>query len=102
MDTKLDRELVKYLAAFVDAEDVFKRYEVEEEEVNMCTMLNKMISDGEARGKAEDILVLLGKLGVVPGKLRERIMGEKNLDILRRWFELSFNAKSIEQFQEMM
>ena len=68
----------------------------------MCTMLNKMISDGEARGRAEDILVLLGELGVVPEKLCERIMGEKNLEVLQVWFRQALHSETIGQFQEMM
>ena len=68
----------------------------------MCTMLNKMISDGEARGRAKAILDILGELGVVPEKLCERIMEEKNLEVLQVWFRQALHSETIGQFQEMM
>ena len=72
----------------------------------MCTMLNKMLSDGEARGeargRAKGILDLLGELGAVPEKLRERIMEEKNLEVLQVWFRQARHSETIGQFQEMM
>lgn len=102
MDEEMDRELVKYLAAFVNAEEVFKYYEAEEGDVNMCTMLRKMISDGEARGEARAVIEILEEQGAVSEKLRKQILEERNLDVLRRWLKQAFHSESVGEFQKMM
>lgn len=56
--------------------------------------------DGKAEGKAEDILELLADLGEIPKELREQIVGEHNLDTLKKWLKLAARAESLEEFKE--
>lgn len=58
--------------------------------------------DGKAEGKAECILDLLVELGTVPAELHDRIMSEKDLDILANWFKQAAKAESLEQFMQRM
>lgn len=58
--------------------------------------------DGKAEGKAECILDLLAELGTVPAELHDRIMSEKDLDILANWFKQAAKAESLEQFIQGM
>ena len=45
---------------------------------------------------------MLAGLSPVPEELQERIMLEKNLDILRKWVKQAAKADSIEQFRQNM
>ena len=57
-------------------------------------------AEGRAEGKAEDILELLEDIGNVSDELKERIMKEKNLEILRKWHKAAARAENLEQFPE--
>lgn len=50
-------------------------------------------AEGRAEGKAEDILELLEDIGNVSDELKERIMKEKNLEILRKWHKAAARAE---------
>ena len=60
------------------------------------------IAQGIAQGKAEDVLELLEDLGSVPEELREIIMQERSLDILKKWHKLAARAESMEEFMKGM
>lgn len=103
LDEKIDTELVKYVAAFVNSERVMKLSgKRKKEDVQMCTALEELIkqreNEGKAEGKAEDVLELLEDLEPVPEELRERIMKEKNLETLRKWVKQAARADSVESF----
>ena len=53
---------------------------------------------GEARGKADSILLLLSDLGPVPEALRERITGETDMKCLNQWIRGAARASSVEEF----
>lgn len=57
-------------------------------------------SEGKAEGKAEDILELLSELGPVPEELRQIIMGQKDLEVLKVWLKLAARAGSLEEFRK--
>ena len=65
-------------------------------------MLRDERAEGKAEGKAEDVLELLQELGNVSEDLQSKIMGEMNLEVLKRWHRLAAKADSIEQFLENM
>lgn len=106
MDKKMNVELVKYLAAFVNSEKILNLSNREGRDVALCTALEEMIRAGEMRGKtegkAEDILELLEELGFVSEELQKRIMGEKNLEVLKKWHIQAARVGSVKRFQEMM
>ena len=58
--------------------------------------------EGKAEGKAESILELLSDLGEVPEELRKKILGEKDLDILKSYLKKASASKTIEQFQKLV
>ena len=76
----------------------------------MCTALEELIKErenygkeeGRAEGKAESILELLEDLGALPEVVHERIMGERNLEVLRRWHKEAAHAGSVREFVERM
>ena len=53
---------------------------------------------GKIEGKAEFILSLLSDLGDIPESLKEKILKEKNLETLDKWFKISVKAETIEDF----
>lgn len=59
----------------------------------------KGISEGEAKGKSEAILDLLEDLGPVSNTLRQRIMQETDLTVLRTMHKAAAKAWSLEQFE---
>ena len=76
----------------------------------MCTALEELIkerencgkAEGRAEGKAESVLELLEELGEVPKCVQERIMGERDLETLRRWHKEAAHAGSVREFLERM
>ena len=78
----------------------------EEDEVTVCELFDqyerKGKTQGKIEGKVEDILELLEDYGEIPGKIRERIFGEKDLAVLKRWHKTAAKAGSIEEFQRAM
>lgn len=58
--------------------------------------------EAKAEGKAEDVLELIEGLGPVPEDLREVIMQEKNLDVLKKWLRLAAKSASVEEFRNRM
>lgn len=80
----------------------------------MCEALEELMKDeleakrsegkeeGKTVGKADSVLELLKDLGEVPEKLREKIMGQKNTEVLNRWLKCAAKAESIEEFQKRM
>ena len=134
MDKRMDAELVKYLAAFVNSEKVMELSKGNGGDVAVCTALEEMINagkaegkaegriegraegriegriegraegriEGRAEGKAEYVLELLEELGYVPEGLRKRIMGERDLEVLKRWHKQAIRAGSVEQFAKVL
>lgn len=56
--------------------------------------------EGKAEGKAEDIMDLLMEFGNVPDSVRNSIMSQKDLKILREWHKLAARAENIEAFEK--
>ena len=50
------------------------------------------------RGKAEDILALLGDLGEIPMELRRKILSETDLNLLSKWLKEAARAKNVGDF----
>ncbi len=56
-------------------------------------------AEGKSEGKAEAVLELLEELGTVPDNLRQTVMEQTDLDILKKWLKLSAGADTIEEFE---
>lgn len=65
-------------------------------------LFKEMLDEEKAEGKAEDVIDLLSDLGMVPDELREKILEEKNLNILRAYLKKAAAAKSIEEFETLI
>ena len=76
--------------------------EMEERFMIFKEMLREERAEGKLEGKIESILELLEELGEIPEELRSRIMGEKDLETLKKWFKLAAKADSMEEFLEKM
>ena len=57
-------------------------------------------AEGIAIGKAESILELLEDYGQPTGQLRQKIMNEKDLDVLKEWHKYATHVSSIEEFED--
>ena len=56
--------------------------------------------NGKAEGKAEFVIELLENLGEIPDSLRERILSESDLSLLKKWFSEAVKAKTVGEFME--
>ena len=63
----------------------------------------KAFEDERAEGKAEDraeaVIELLEELGEVSGELKENIMAQKELTVLREWHKKAARVKSVQEFE---
>ena len=57
---------------------------------------------GKAEGKAEGIIELLTDYGDVPDELKNRILKQLDLEILKKWIKLAARVKSVEEFSSQM
>lgn len=109
-------EILKLLSVMTgdkDYEEIIKNGDTKEVH-SMCEVLQYYKKLGIEEGKEEGIeqgkkevlidqtLDFLNDLGSVPEDLKERISGEKNLDVLKRWVKLSARASSVNEFREKM
>lgn len=53
---------------------------------------------GEVVGKVESVLELLEDLGEIPKELRERILSESNLPVLKQWLKAAAKSESLQAF----
>lgn len=58
--------------------------------------------EGRSEGKAESTIELLEEVGNVSIDLKEKIMSQKDMDVLTRWLKLSAKVSSIEEFVKAM
>ena len=65
-------------------------------------MLREEYAEGKAEGKAEGVLNLLEEQGEISDDLRNRIISEKDLDVLKRWLKQAAKSESLEEFIEKM
>lgn len=55
---------------------------------------------GKGSGKAEAVVDLLTDKGIVPEDLKEMIMAQKDLQILKQWIKLAAKVDSVEEFRQ--
>ena len=76
--------------------------EMEERYMLLEELLKEERENGRVEGKAESILELLSDLGEVPEELRKKILGEKDLDILKSYLKKASVSKTIEEFRKLI
>ena len=57
-------------------------------------------ADGKVAGKAESVLEILEEYGEVPDELRDRVLAQRDLEILKSWLKVANKVGSIEEFVE--
>ena len=72
----------------------------EGDEKDMCSSLEMLLNREKAEGKAEDILELLEDIGEPSETLRNYIMKQTDLEVLRRWHKIAAKADSIKEFEQ--
>lgn len=60
------------------------------------------ITEGKIEGIAETVLTLLEVYGTVPEDVRERILSERHLEVLKDWTKLAAQVDSVEEFVSKM
>ncbi|MBQ7954126.1 MAG: Rpn family recombination-promoting nuclease/putative transposase [Lachnospiraceae bacterium] len=109
----MDLDTLEVVSVMLDAPWMWeerKKYMYKEEKVNMCQALQEWaeeersigIAAGKAEGKAESVLELLSDFGEVPEDLRQTILGQKDLEILRLWLKKAAKTESIEEFRTFL
>ena len=72
----------------------------------MCEAIQGMIDEGREEGiqigRAESIIFLLNQKGKLSKMTEERIMKEKDNNILIKWLLLAANAESASAFETVM
>lgn len=84
--------------------------EMEERYMLLQEMLKEERGEGKEEGRKEgrsegllfSLMVILQKLGEFPEELQQRIMSEKDPEVLQKWISLAVRAESLEIFQKNM
>lgn len=98
------RKLQKSVEEVKTSREMGERYMVLEEmlRVERAEGREEGRAEGRAEGKAEDVIDILEELGAVPEQLRDRIMNETDLNVLKKMVRAAVKAESIEQFEEQL
>ena len=91
-------------------------WELYKESEKMCNALNELFADkmeraresglaegrteGRAEGRSLSVLALLEDLGQIPSSLRERIMSQRDSNVLTDWLKAAAAAASVEDFKK--
>ena len=74
------------------------------DEKDMCSsfemLLNKEKADGKAEERAEAVLELLEDIGEPSETLRNYVMEQTDLEVLRKWHKMAARADSIKEFEQ--
>ncbi len=106
-------ECVKKSKWHTDVMDVIVRgnWKKVEEEKRMCDALREMFqpeleearqmgkTQGITQGRAYDIIELLNMCGEVPDVVKEKILTEKDEDVLIQWLKKAAKVESIQEFE---
>ena len=65
-------------------------------------LIDQERKDAKAEGKAEDILELLSEYGPVPEKIRNRVLEERDLKVLKGYLKAAAGAKSMDEFVKII
>lgn len=99
---RMDDESWYVLSQLTNSVQLKKLLESKKEKKNggkaMCKAIDDMIKDAKAEGKAEDIFALLEELGVIPEDIKERIMEQKDMSVLKDWLKMAAKADNMEMF----
>ena len=76
--------------------------EMEERFMILEEMLKEERAEGLTEGKSRSIIELLQYCEPVPEALQDRILGEKDPEILKKWLKLAASVNSLEEFQKNM
>ena len=86
--------------AEVIAMSIFEYNEEEEMKKIRADEFSVGRENGKAEGKAEFVIDLLENLGEIPDSLRERILSESDLSLLKKWHIEAVKAKTVGEFME--
>ena len=62
----------------------------------------KWLAEGVVTGKAQSVMELLEDLGTVPDEIKEKILSERNSEILSRWHKAAAKTDTMEEFLAKM
>ena len=72
----------------------------EGDESTMCSSFERLLYKEKAEGKAEAVIELLEDIGMPSEMLKNYIMEQKDLGILKVWLKAAARADSIEEFEQ--
>ena len=64
------------------------------------TIIERALKEGVEKGMANIVIEMLEDVGEVPEILKDMIIRQRNVDILKKWNRAAATAKSIEDFEE--
>ncbi|MBD5544491.1 MAG: hypothetical protein HDR01_09690, partial [Lachnospiraceae bacterium] len=64
--------------------------------------VKERLSTGCEKAKQEAVLELLEEYGAIPERIREAVLTQKDMEVLKRWHKLAARAGSMEQFEKEM
>lgn len=94
---EIENEAVSAINVFTGVKIPVKK---SERKMDMCKAWEEQRLCGIAEGKAEDTVDLLEEIGELSPSLRNLIMEQTDLEVLRIWHKLAARANSIEEFEE--
>lgn len=68
------------------------------EEAARRVIRDEAYEEGEAKGIAKSILLILEKKGSVPEKLRAKILKEEDIEVLEGWLDMAVASKGVGEF----
>ena len=99
-EQEFDDEFVRKLQSAV--RDVKASREMGARYMTFEELLKEEKEESKAEGRAESVLDFLCELGPVPEDFQERILSERDTEVLRKWVKLAAKVNSIDEFRDKM
>lgn len=74
--------------------------EMEERFMIFEEMLKDERAEGRVEGCKETLLLYLQNLGTVSETICDKIQSQQELEVLKQWTKMAFQAKTVEEFEE--
>ena len=96
-------DVISRYTNFLHREEVSMRSKREGGKIDMCQavvdLMEESKAEGRAEGRAELILDLLKRIGQISDELFQRVMQERDVEVLCDWAALAVGAKSVAEFE---
>ena len=99
-------DVISRYTNFLKRDEISAKSKGEGGKIDMCQAVTELMEESKAEGRAEGraglVLDLLKRIGQISDELFQRIMQERDTEVLCNWATLAVGANSVAEFEKKM